>query len=88
MSFWRKVGAAVPHNNRVRTLAPDALPNHACRSEQVQFRPCLSESHDCAYQSECGDHRAHARRWVSVHWCRQAGQTPPVLNGFTPCKEC
>ena len=35
-----------------------------------------------AYQSECGDHRLHERHWVSVHWCRQAGQTPPVSKVF------
>ena len=34
------------------------------------------------YQSECGDHREHERHWVSDHWCRQAGQTPPVSNVF------
>jgi len=36
----------------------------------------------CSYQSECGDHRLHERHWVAVHWCRQAGQTPPVSNVF------
>ena len=35
-----------------------------------------------AYHSECGDHRLHERHWVSVHWCRQAGQTPPVSKVF------
>jgi hypothetical protein len=35
-----------------------------------------------AYQSECGDHWLHERHWVSVHWCRQAGHTPPVSNVF------
>jgi len=72
----------MPHSNRVRTLAPDALPNHACRSEQDHLRPFLSQSHDCAYQREWNDHRLQARHWVSVHWCRQAGQTPPVSKVF------
>src|SRR5580693_5095952 len=30
---------------------------------------------DCAYQSECGDQRAHERHWVSVHWWRHAEHT-------------
>lgn len=30
----------------------------------------------------CSDHRPHARHCVSVHWCVQAGQTPPVSNVF------
>src|SRR5579871_983070 len=34
------------------------------------------------YHSECADHRLHERHWVSIHWCRQAGQTPPVSNVF------
>src|SRR5208282_1417532 len=35
-----------------------------------------------AYQSECSDHRLQERHWVSDHWCKQAGQTPPVSNVF------
>src|SRR5499425_2892219 len=42
----------------------------------------VSRYHECAYQSECGDHRLHERHWVSVHWCRHAGQTPPVSKVF------
>jgi hypothetical protein len=36
----------------------------------------------CAYQSECGDHRVQERHWVEVHWWRHAGQTPHVSNVF------
>jgi len=32
------------------------------------------------WATECADHRAHERHWVSVHWCRQAGQTGPDLK--------
>src|ERR1700756_5377867 len=39
-------------------------------------------SHEWAYQSESADHRLHERHWVSVHWCRQTGQTPPVSKVF------
>lgn len=35
-----------------------------------------------AYQSECGDQRAHDENWVEVHRWRQAGHTPPVSNVF------
>jgi len=35
-----------------------------------------------AYQSEYGDQRLHERHWVSLHWWRQTGQTPPVSNVF------
>jgi len=40
------------------------------------------ESFHRAYQSECGDHLLHERHWVSVHWCRHAGHTPPVSKVF------
>jgi|SRR5579864_5685502 len=36
----------------------------------------------CEYQPECGDHPAHERHCVSLHWWRQAGHTPPVSNVF------
>jgi hypothetical protein len=35
-----------------------------------------------SYQSECGDHTWHRKHWVSVHWRRHAGQTPPVSKVF------
>jgi hypothetical protein len=35
-----------------------------------------------AYQSECSDQPEQDRHWVSAHWWRQAGQTPPVSNVF------
>jgi hypothetical protein len=35
-----------------------------------------------AYQSECVNHRLQERHWVSVHWWRQDGQTPPVSKVF------
>ena len=46
------------------------------------LRECQS-----AYQSECGDQRAHERHWVEVHCWRQAGQTLPVSNVFHSCPQ-
>jgi len=43
--------------------------NHSGRSEQNQFHPTTYQSHECAYPSECGDHRLQERHWVSVHSC-------------------
>jgi len=40
-----------------------------------------------SYQSECRDQRPHDRHWVSVHWWRQAGQTPPVSKVFHSCPQ-
>jgi hypothetical protein len=39
------------------------------------------------HHSEWGDHRLHDRHWVSVHWCKQAGQTPPVSKMFHSCAQ-
>jgi hypothetical protein len=41
-----------------------------------------SNYHQCAYQSECGDHCSHERHCVEVHCWRHAGHTPPVSNVF------
>jgi hypothetical protein len=70
-------------------------------SSQHHISQCLSEARKravspvrvsivpihFAYQSECGDQRAHERHWVEVHWWRHAGQTPPVSNVFHSCPQ-
>src|ERR1700730_12770508 len=52
------------------------------RSEEVKLQQTMVSYF--VYQSECGDHRLQARHWVSVHWCKQTGQTPPVSKVFHP----
>ena len=49
--------------------------------EQLAAAQMLREC-QCAYQSECGDQRAHERHCVEVHWWRHAGHTPPVSKAF------
>lgn len=53
----------------------------------ADYKAIPGRSNYAAYQSECGDHRMQERHCVSVHWCRQAGQTPPVSNVFHSCPQ-
>jgi len=51
-------------------------PRQSCTEEH-------SSPHDpYSYQSECGDHCPQERHWVSFHWRRHPGQTPPVSKVF------
>jgi len=54
------------------------LPQHFAEA-QARDLPILSH---CTYHSECADQRLQDKRWVSVHWCRHAGHTPPVSKVF------